>query len=43
MSKSSQRKAREEWAEQKPKLDVARDPRGMYFIPDDELGYQEIM
>ena len=36
MSKCSQRKAVNKWAEEKPKLDAAGEQRGIYFIPDDD-------
>ena len=37
MSKRSQRKAVNRWAEEKPKLDAAREQRGTQFFPDDDL------
>ena len=43
MSKNSQRKATNKWAEEKTKLDAAREQQGMYPSPDDEPGCEEIM
>ena len=31
-----------EWEEEKPILDAAREQRRIYFIPDHELAYEEI-
>ena len=31
------------WAQEKPELDKAREQRGICFIPDDDLGYVEII
>ena len=37
MSDASTRKAKQKWAIEKPKLDHAREDRGIFFIePDDE-------
>ena len=37
MSDAAKKKAKHRWAIEKPKLDNARQLRGMYFIkPDDE-------
>ena len=43
MLKKSQRKAFNEWAEEKPELDAARERRGIYFTPDDEPDNEDIM
>ena len=43
MSKGSQRKTKNEWAERKPKLDDARDQRGIYSIPDNGFGHEVII
>ena len=43
MPKHSQRKAMNKWAEEKHKLDAAREQRDMHIIPDDDPDYAEIM
>ena len=41
MPKNDQRKAITKWAEEKPKLDGARELPGSYFFPDDGLDYED--
>ena len=43
MSKGSQRKTKNKWAQEKPELDKAREQRGICFIPDDDLGHEVII
>ena len=43
VAKGSQRKTKNEWLERKPKLEAAREQRGICFIPDDDLDYPEII
>ena len=43
MAKNFQRKATNKWAEEKPKLDAAREHRGIYSSLDDDPDYEEIM
>ena len=37
------RKKKQEWAKEKPKLDNARKLRGIYFIDPDDRKYSEIL
>ena len=41
--KSSQRRAINGWTEEKPKLDAAREQKGICSIPDNDPDYEEIM
>ena len=43
VSKNYPRKARNQWAEEIPNLNAAREHRGIHFIPDDALDYEDIM
>ena len=41
--KAAQNREKQEWAEEKPKLDNARKLRGIYFIDPDDREYSEIL
>ena len=43
MSDASNRKEKQKWAFEKPKLDNARRLRGIYFIDPDDAEFKEIM
>ena len=41
MGKAAQKKEKQEWATEKPKLDNARTLRGIYFIDPEDGGFRE--
>ena len=43
MEKAAENREKEEWANEKPKLDNARKLRGIYFIDPDDKEYPDIM
>ena len=43
MSKGSQQEAINKWAEERPEVDAAREPQGMYFLPDEDPDYEEVV
>ena len=43
IGKAAQNREKQEWAKEKPKLDNARNIRGIYFIDPDDEGYKEIL
>ena len=43
VSKAAQRKEKQQWAIEKPKLDNVRKLRGIYFIDPNDKGFKEIM
>ena len=43
MSKKSQQKEKQHWAEEEPKLDNARKPRGFYYVDPDDKEFNETL